>query len=380
MAETPEYLAAGGVLTIDLGAIRANYRALRARLGGVACAAVVKADAYGLGVAAVAPVLAAAGCRQFFVAHLQEAVALRPLVPADGEIFVLNGLPDGTECQCAALGAVPVLNSLGQIQAWQALCRDLARPLPAALQVDTGMARLGLSAGEWARLAAEQQRLDGIDLVLVMSHLACAEQQDSPMNAAQLARFRAACAMRPGTRRSLANSSGIFLGPDYHFDLARPGVALYGVAPVAGAGENPMRPVVRLQGRVVQVREIAAGDTVGYGASFRAAGASRIATVAVGYADGFLRSLSNRAVAFAGAVAVPLVGRVSMDSTTFDVSALPDGAVRPGQFLDLIGPHNPPEALAEAAGTIPYEILTGLGRRYARRYVDDTPAGGGDAP
>ena len=141
-----------------------------------------------------------------------------------------------------------------------------------------------------------------------------------------------------------------------------------------------MRPVVRLQGRVVQVREIAAGDTVGYGASFRAAGASRIATVAVGYADGFLRSLSNRAVAFAGAVAVPQVGRVSMDTTTFDVSALPDGAVRPGQFLDLIGPHNPPEALAEAAGTIPYEILTGLGRRYARRYIDDPPAGEGDAP
>jgi alanine racemase len=243
---------AGATLTVDLGAIRANYRLLRSRLGATACAAVVKADAYGLGAAAVAPALAAEGCRTFFVAHLDEALALRPLLP-EAEIFVLNGLAAGAELECAPHQVTPVLNSLAQVDAWAALGRRLGRAVPAALQVDSGMSRLGVGEAELDKLGASPELLDGIELRLVMSHLACAERQDHPMNREQLRHFGAARARLPKAPASLANSSGIFLGPDFHFDLARPGAALYGLAPVAGAA-NPMRPVVRLKGRIVQVR------------------------------------------------------------------------------------------------------------------------------
>lgn len=359
---------AGALLCIDLGAVRANYRLLRDRLGVAACGAVVKADAYGLGAERVAPALAAEGCRHFFVAHLDEAILLRPHVPAAAEIFVLNGVPPGAEAEAVEHRATPVLNGLGHIEAWAGLARSRGRPLPAVLQVDTGMSRLGLARAELAAVADDPRLLDGIAPRLVMSHLACAERQDHPLNAEQLARFDAARAVLPEAPASLANSSGIFLGETYHFDLARPGAALYGIAPVVGR-PNPMRPVVRLQGRVIQVREVQAGDAVGYGATWRAAGPRRIATVSVGYADGFPRDLSNRATAFAGDAPMPLVGTVSMDTTTFDVTDAPDGAVTPGGFIDLIGPRNPVDALAAQAGTIGYEILTGLGRRYARRYV-----------
>jgi alanine racemase len=360
---------AGATLTVDLGAIRANFRLLRRRLGVTACAAVVKADAYGLGAAAVAPALAAEGCRQFFVAHLDEALALRPLLP-EAQIFVLNGLPAGAEADCARHRVTPVLNSLAQLGAWAAHGRRLGRALPAAVQVDSGMSRLGLSEAEVDALAESPRRLEGIGLRLVMSHLACAERQDHPMNREQLCRFEAARARLPEAPASLANSSGIFLGPDFHFGLARPGAAIYGLSPVAGEA-NPMRPVVRLHGRIVQVREIAAGAAVGYGASWRAAGPRRIATVAVGYADGYLRSLGNSATAFAGDTPVPLVGIVSMDTATFDVTDAP--AAVEGGCLELIGPRNPVDALAAQAGTIGYEILTSLGHRYARAYAGADP-------
>jgi alanine racemase len=239
--------------------------------------------------------------------------------------------------------------------------------VPAALQVDSGMSRLGLGEAELDKLAASPERLDGIQLRLVMSHLACAERQDHPMNREQLRRFGAERARLPKAPASLANSSGIFLGRDFHFDQARPGAALYGLAPVAGAA-NPMRPVVRLKGRIVQVREVAAGAAVGYGASWRTTGPRRIATVAVGYADGYLRSLGNRGTAFAGDAPVPLVGIVSMDTATFDVTDAPQAVE--GGFLELIGPKNPVDALAAEAGTIGYEILTAIGDRYARTYAD----------
>ena len=356
------------MLSIDVEAIRANYRLLRGRVGKTACAAVLKADAYGLGAVPVGVALAAEGCRAFFVAHLDEAIALRPALPADAEIFVLNGLPRGAEADCVTHRITPVLNSLGQIEAWAGLARPRGRRLPAILQVDTGMARLGLSRAELDAIAAEPHRLDGITLRYVMSHLGCADQPDHPLNAAQRDRFIAALAVLPPVLASLAASSGIFLGRDYHFDLVRPGAALYGVAPLAGQ-TNPMRPVVRLQGRIIQVREIGPGDTVGYGATWRASGTRRIATASAGYADGFLRALGNRAVGYAGDTPVPLVGVVSMDTTTFDVTGAPVDAIAPGGFIDLIGPHNPVETLAEQAGTIPYEVLTNLGRRYARRYL-----------
>jgi alanine racemase len=362
--------ASGATLIVDLAAIRENYRALRRRLGGTACAAVLKADAYGLGADRVAPVLAAEGCRQFFVAHLEEGIALRPHVPETAEVFVLHGLMPGCEDIALAHRLTPVLNSLEQVEGWTALARRCGRVLPAVLQLDTGMSRMGLSPAELDRITAEPRRLDGLDLRLVMSHLACAERQDHPANGTQRLRFDVARRRLPQAPASLANSSGIFLGPDFHYDLARPGAALYGLAPVAGAS-NPLCPVVRLQARVVQLRNIAAGDEVGYGLTWRAERPSRIATVAVGYADGFPRGTG---MAHLGDVALPVAGTVSMDSITLDVSALPEGALRPGTLVDLIGPHRSVDPVAADAGTIGYEILTRLGRRFRRDYRDAQPS------
>ncbi len=362
---------AGAMLSIDLGAIRDNWRQLRGRAGGARCAAVLKADAYGLGATRVAPVLADAGCRDFFVAHLDEALALKPVLPAGATLIVLHGPTPGAEAEFVANGVLPVLNSLAQITAWRALAQRLDRELPAFVQVDTGMARLGLSAEELRAVAGDAQATAGIRVAGVMSHLTCAEDQAHPANRTQLERFLAARRLLPAAPASLANSSGIFLGADYHFELVRPGAALYGVAPVAGAA-NPMRPVVRLQGKVIQAREIEPGTPVGYGHSWHSSGRrARIATVAVGYADGWLRSLSNRGCAWAGDVALPLVGKVSMDTITLDASALPDGALQPGSLVELIGERQGVDAVAAQAGTIGYEILTSLGARYARRYVGE---------
>src|SRR5690606_16063815 len=229
--------------------------------------------------------------------------------------------------------------------------------------------RLGLDDDELATLAAAPARLDGVDLQLLMSHLACADQPDHPLNAEQLARFRAARGRLPAMPASLANSSGIFLGPEYRFDMARPGAALYGVNPQPGR-PNPMAPVVRLQARILQVRRIDSPRTVGYGATHRAARPSTIATIALGYADGYLRSLSNRGSCLIGEHRVPVVGRISMDLVTLDVTGVPDGLARPGAVVDVIAPDHPVDAVAEEAGTIGYEILTSLGRRYQRRYID----------
>ncbi len=360
---------AGALLTIDLGAVADNYRRLCRQLGGVACAAVVKADAYGLGMAHVAAALHRAGARTFFVAQLGESIALRGLLGRECEIYVLNGVAAGPLAEFRAHGVHPVLNSLGEIEAWAAAARAAGAAWPAAVHVDTGMSRLGLPADELGILAAEHGRLEGIELRYVMSHLACADQPGHPLNAEQLARFRAARARLPPAPASFANSSGLFLGSEYHFDLGRPGVALYGVNPTPGH-PTPMRQVVRLQGKILQVREIDAPQTVGYGATHRAAGPSRIATVALGYADGYLRSLSNRGSAWLGDQRVPVVGRVSMDLITLDVSGVPEAAARPGAFVDLIGPDLSADEVAAAAGTIGYEILTALGRRYHRVYLN----------
>ncbi len=359
---------AGAVLTIDLGAVARNYRLLRERVRGGDCAAVVKANAYGVGVERVAPVLARAGCRVFFVATLDEGVELRRLVP-DAEIAVLNGVQPGCEATFTADRLTPVLNDLGQIERWGALARARAA-LDAVIHIDTGMNRLGLPPDEVDRLVAEPERLRGLRLRLVMSHLACAEQRDSPMNAAQRALFIARRERLPPAPASLANSSGIFLGPDYHFDLARPGVALYGVNPTPDL-PNPMDEVVRLQGKIIQVRDVDRGQTVGYGAAHRVAAPGRVATVAVGYADGYLRSLGARASAAIGGARVQVVGRVSMDLITLDVSGLTATEARPGAMVDLLGGACPIDEVAAAGGTIGYELLTSLGERQERRYVGE---------
>jgi alanine racemase len=351
------------LLRIDLGAIAENWRMLALRAAPGAVAGVVKANAYGLGAARVAPALYAAGCRHFFVAHIFEGVALRAALGAGPMIAVLNGFAPGAD-QDAAL--VPVLNSLGDVLAHAAAGRSAGRAQPALLHLDTGMARLGLDAGEQARLAGDHSLLAGLELLYVMSHLACADEPGHPLNAEQAARFARACTGLPKFKRSFANSSGLFLGADYASDLARPGCALYGINPTPGAA-NPMRQVVRLEAPILQIRDIPSGASVGYGASFVATRPSRIATIAVGYADGYLRCLSGQGVAAYRDMILPMVGRVSMDLITLDVTDAP--GIAPGDTVQLIGGAAPsPDDLAARAGTIGYEILTSIGDRYRRDY------------
>lgn len=355
---------AGAILEVDLGAIVANWRTLCARHPTGAVAGVVKADAYGLGAEFIVPALHAAGCRHFFVAHLHEALAIRGLAPGC-LLAVLNGLMPGAEADYAAAGLTPVLGSLAEVAAWSAQARLNGRKLPAMLHVDTGMSRLGLDAAGVAALQDDPSPLDGIALTYVMTHLVSSELPDDPMNALQLTRFAAACAVLPSAPRSLANSSGIFLGAAWASDLARPGAALYGINPQPGQ-PNPMRPAVRLRARVLSLRDIPAGTGVGYNATWTAARPSRIATVAMGYADGWHRSQSGHGLAIFDGRPVPLVGRVSMDLTTFDATDHP--AIVPGSWLEMIGPERSPDDVA-AGTTNGYEILTSLGPRFYREYV-----------
>lgn len=358
--------SAGGILTIDLAALARNYRRLCARATSAPVAAVVKADAYGIGAARVVPVLHEAGCRDFFVAHLVEAARLKPHIATDARLYVLNGLLPGGERLCADLGAIPVLNSVDQIRAWSALAAARGKPLAAALQVDTGMARLGLSFDELEQLAADPAPLAGISLRLFMSHLACADEPELEANPRQLAVLRAASGLFPGVPVSFANSGGVFLGADYHGELARPGVALYGGA--SNPAEPPMQPVVRLDVRVIQTRTVPAGTAVGYGGTHVTRGETRIATLSAGYADGLPRSLGNRGAAYWNGTRLPIIGRVSMDSLMIDVSGVAADALAAGTLVELIGPHQTLEAIAADAGTISYEILTRLGQRYHRQY------------
>lgn len=363
-----ESRAACGVLTIDLAALVANYEQLVRRAAPSRAAAVVKADAYGLGVAHVAPALYNAGCRDFFVAHFIEALRLKPYLRSDARILVLNGLLPGSEDDCAALGIVPVLNSLEQVTNWSTTARALGKTLPAAIQVDTGMSRLGLEPAEVDTLLAEPERLAGVHVEIIMSHLACGDEPEHDANPRQLGRMQAVRQRFADAKLSFANSAGIFLGEDYRGDLARPGIALYGGAPLA-EGDNPMQPVVRLEVRVVQTRTVPSGAEIGYGASFVAKSEMRLATIAAGYADGLPRHLSNKGAAYFGNVRLPIVGRVSMDSIILDVTALEPGTLKLGSMVELIGPHQTLETVAADAGTISYEILTSLGRRYERRYL-----------
>lgn len=358
---------ASGYLTIDLAALRRNYQKLSATVAPATAAAVVKADAYGLGARQVCGALHAQGCRHFFVAHLLEAIELRPLLPSDTQIVVLNGLQPGAEISCADAGIVPVLNSLEQFRRWSLTAGKLRRVLPAVLQFDTGMSRLGVPPEERTTLAAELAACGNVEILFIMSHLACADEADNGQNADQHAEMRLIAAEFAGLDLCFANSGGIFLGGDYHGVLARPGIALYGGAPTAGR-PNPMEPVVRLDVAVIQTRTVPAGTRVGYGGAHVTSSATRLATIAAGYADGLPRSLTDRGAVFYDGVRLPIVGRVSMDSMTVDITALPEGRLSLGSLVEVLGPHQTLDDVAEAAGTISYEILTSLGRRYERRY------------
>jgi len=393
-------------LVIDLDAIAENWRRL-ASLHTGATAAVLKANAYGLGATYVAPKLLAAGCRHFFTAHLSEALEIRPLIPQpslraersnpgsaargpeagllrsarnDGGdecrttlqepmLAVLHGVLPGEEAIFVEQNLTPVLCSLSDIALWRAEAARREQTLDALLHIDTGMSRTGLSPADVATLRENPSLLAGINIHTIMTHLVSAEIPADPINQTQLARFQAAKTLFPTAAASLANSSGSFLGPAFTAGLTRPGAALYGVNPTPGA-RNPMRPVVSLTARILQIRDIQAGETVGYNGIWTAQRPTRIATIAVGYADGFHRSLSNAGKAFWNGDEIPLVGRVSMDLTTYDVTEWPE--ITEASSLQLIGEDHPVDALAAEAGTNGYEILTSLGRRYQRRYLGST--------
>lgn len=353
------------MLRVDLDALADNYRTIGRQVAPASVAGVVKANGYGLGASLVARTLEREGCRHFFVAHLGEAVALKPDLSPGAALYILNGLLPGAEADCAASGAIPVLNSIDQIERWSAQARREGRPLPGALQVDSGMARLGLPPEEAEILAARPDMLEGIDLKLAMSHLACSDEADAPVNVRQKEAFERLTAPFPALPRSLDNSGGAFL-PRGHYDLVRAGIALYGGAPQGRP--SPMRPVVTLEARILQLRTVPEGAGVGYGMSHHCSRPTRIATIAVGYADGWPRHLSNRGSTYIGGVRAPIIGRVSMDSITLDVTDVPDALLYPGAPVELLGPNQGIDDVAADAGTISYEILTQLGHRYARDY------------
>jgi alanine racemase len=333
---------------------------------------VVKADAYGLGMQQAAPALARAGCKTFFVATLAEASALRALLPR-ATIYVFAGLMPGTAELYRAHDLRPVLNSAEEIREWVSFCSIQGEQLPCAVHIDSGMNRLGLSAEEVDQVAAARDLWLALSLSLVMSHLACADEPEHPKSEAQRQAFDGLRARLPAALASLANSAGILLGQAFAYDLVRPGIALYGGHP-RRRGENPFAPVVHLRGRILQIRNAAPGETVGYGATRTLAQSTRIAVVSVGYADGFFRALSTRDgedgfVAYIGPHPAPILGRVSMDLITVDVSRVPESASGRGAWVELIGPNAPAQHMAHHAGTIDYEVLTNLGRRALRRYI-----------
>ncbi len=375
--------AAGARLTIDLGAVAANYLTLRAAAPGAEVAAVVKANAYGTGMGPVARRLAAGGCRTFFVADPLEGASLRMALKGvfpEAVIYVLNGLYPGMAAHYAAAGLRPVIASRAELTEWS----GAGAPLPAALHFDTGMNRLGMSETDAAQISQDKTLTAGMEIPLIISHLACADDAGHPRNARQLGRFREILerlhASFPLAKASLANSGGIYLGPAYHFDMVRPGVSLYGGNPFTGR-ENPFRPVVTAEARVLAVREVEAGDTAGYAATWAARGPARIAVLAAGYADGYFRSLSSGfrtgnegesgGSVYIGGGFAPVAGRVSMDMAMVDISHLPEGAVKRGDWAELIGPHMSVDEVGLRAGTLGYEILTALGARYMRRYIED---------
>lgn len=356
-------------LTVRLGSLAANFRECLRRAAPAAVAPVVKANAYGMGLAPVAHALVNSGADSLFVARIEEGIALRELLPRE-RIFVLDGVAKGAAPALLANRLIPVLNSLEEIADWSALAQRDHRQLDAVLHVDTGMNRSGLSHDDLSQIAADiRGALSGINLVLIMSHLARADEPDREMNWVQLARFRAALALLPSAPASIAASAGIELGRDFLLDVVRPGLAIYGGNPVASR-LNPYRTVAILTGRVLQIRPIREAETVGYGAAFTASRPSVIATIAAGYADGLMRSIAARGRAAISGYYVPYAGRISMDLAVLDVTNVPENILARGAEVELMGDTVTLEETAEAAGTITHEILASIGPRVHRHYVD----------
>ncbi len=368
------WLGAGetGRITIDLDAIASNWQSLADTVSPALCAAVVKADAYGLGATRIVPTLAHAGCTTFFVATLKEAAEIKPLVD-EGQIYLLDGLLPDSASTVADLGVIPVLSTLDEIDDWHRQAEQSNKKLQTALHIDSGLNRLGLSAGDVARLAQNPAPFDTLKLDLVMSHLASADVPDAPENQTQLTAFTLARALLPDAPASLAASDGLMLGSAFHFDVVRPGYALYGGQAFQGA-TTPVKPVLEVTTRILQIRSLSRGDTVGYSATYTAPRDMRIAILAAGYADGIPRTASaatgetGGAVAIAGHVA-PVLGRVSMDLIAVDVSQVPPHHLARGADVEIIGPTCTLDLVGKAADTIGYEILTRLSPRFERVYL-----------
>ncbi|NLS19216.1 alanine racemase [Rhizobium sp. P40RR-XXII] len=370
---------AGLRLTVDLGALVENWRELARRSGKARTSAVVKADAYGLGIEDVGETLYAAGARDFFVATADEGATLRLYAP-EARIFVLSGIWPGMERRFFENDLVPVIASEEQLTFWMSVLAEHG-DYPCALQVDTGFNRLGLPMDDAIALADDVSRPASFAPVLVMSHLACGDDPSNAMNRQQLEAFRKVSAAFEGIEASLANSAGIFLGSDYHFDLTRPGIATYGGEAVPGLA-NPMRPVATAEARIIQTRSVKSGETVGYGRALQLTRDSRLAIVSAGYADGYMRSQSSGGVplrqtgiagghGFIAGHKVPVAGRITMDLTIFDITDLPENLARAGDYVELFGSNISVDEAAKAAGTIGYEMLTSMGLRHERRYISE---------
>ena len=358
---------ANSFLVIDVDAIVSNYQTLRSKLTNAHCAATLKANAYGLGVKKIAPALDKAGCPTFFVATLDEAVELRKILNNNRKsILVLNGFLTGTGPICKQYNITPVLNNFCQLEKWVDFNATLEFRQKAALHLDSGMNRLGLDNNDIGRLIKNPHILNKANIYLLLSHLACSDEPESTMNKRQLLEFHSLIRRLPRVMASLANSGGIYLGEKFHFDLVRPGLALYGSVP--GHLQSNLTNCISLYGRVLQLREVDKGELIGYGGTYELTKKSRIATIGVGYADGYQRSLSGLSTVFHHSSPLPVVGRISMDSITVDISSLPENELKEGNFVELIGKNFTIDQAASLAQTVPYEMITGLGRRHYRYY------------
>ena len=353
-------------MTIDLGALLDNWRWLRDHVAPAHCAAVVKADAYGLGQTWIAPMLAAAGCEWFFVSQLEEAIELKRIVPGK-RVVVLGGIRPDNVVLFVRYHIVPTLNHLGEIALWQQHAKLLDRHLPAVVHFDTGINRLGLEPREIEILLSERDRLEGLQIITWMSHFACADDHQASMTEAQYQRLQTICTQLPPAPISLANSSGILRDRRFHLDLVRPGCALYGINPTPET-TNPMHHVITLEARILQVRTVDSSMSVGYGAAHRIRTPSKIATISLGYADGYLRYLGHHGTIAIEGYLAHVVGRISMDLITVDVTTIPESVLTLGRFVEVIGPHRTVDDVAAEAQTIGHEILTNLGHRYCRHY------------
>jgi len=355
-------LYSGSTLKINLKAIADNYFILKAKAGGREIAAVVKANAYGLGVEKVAPVLKEAGCKLFFVANLDEALELREILPSS-DIAVLNGVIKGQGKFFAENNIIPVLNSMEQIDLWSKTFNQK----PSMIHVDSGMNRLGIPIDEYEKVI-NSGKLEKLNVKLILSHLACADEKKNTKNVEQLNIVRKVAELTPNFKISFANSSGIFLGKDYHFDIVRPGIALYGGNPIPNS-LNPMKNVVEITANILQIRNIDSEETVGYGATYILDKGSKIATLPIGYADGYFRVFGNRSYCAINGKKVPVVGRVSMDLITIDITSIKD-EINIGDEVEILGANVKLDELVELAETIDYEVLTSLGSRYRRIYTN----------